>query len=195
MNRLQTIVLFTLFILSASAVGKTAQRGGGTGGGPRAGAREAPGKAEVKETPAALEARAREAEKNQKWEDAAFSYRLLSRGARVKGQPQKAMDYAAKALQMADLAKEPVLQARAIIELINIYRFLGQAAKTKELSEKGIEIVKQMPAGEKKNLIEADMYREVGFDFLRAGDGRKAIQYISYSLQVQDSLLALLKRR
>jgi CHAT domain-containing protein len=196
MSRLQTTVLFTLFILSAPAVGESAQRSGGGGGGPRGNAREAAGKTDVKETPVALEAKVREAEKNRKWEEASLIYRMLARGARIKGQPQKAIDYAGKALESADKAKDPILKARTILELINIYRFLGQSAKSRELAEKGIEIVKQIPAGDnRKSLIEADMYREVGFEFLRTGDAEKAIQYVSYSLQVQESLLSLLKRR
>jgi CHAT domain-containing protein len=195
MSRLQTTVLFTLFILSAPAVGEPAQRGGGgAGGGPRAGAREAPGKAEVKETPAALEAKARAAEKNQKWEEALVTYRLLSRAARVRGQPQMAMGYAAKAVEVGDKARDPVLQVRALIEMIYIYRFLGQSGKTKDLAEKGLEIIKQAPSGGKKDLVVADLYRELGFDSLRGGDAQKAIQHISYSLQVQDALMSAVKR-
>ena len=194
--RLITIVAI-LSVFAGAAVAEPAQRSSGNvGGGSRATAREAVGRAEVKETPAALEAKALEAEKNRNWEEAALAYRMLSRMARIKGQPQKAIDYAGKALESADKAKDPILQARSILELINIYRFLGQSAKTRELSEKGIEIVKRMPAGDnRKNAIEADMYREVGFEFLRGGDTQKAIQYISYSLQVQDSLVSFMQRR
>jgi CHAT domain-containing protein len=193
-------IRFLLLFLSIALVGaEAAQRsggGGGAGSGPRAAAREQVGGTDVKQTPAALEAKAREAEKNGKWEEASIAYRMLARGARAKGQPQKAIDYAGKALESADRAKDPILKARTILELINVYRFLGQSAKSRELSEKGIEIVKQIPAGDnRKSVIEADMYREVGFEFLRGGDADKAIQYISYSLQVQDSLLSLLKRR
>jgi CHAT domain-containing protein len=195
MNRLRVSSFLLLFFFAAYIAGEPAERQRSGAAGSKGPAREEAGNAGVRQSPAELEARVKEAEKNQNWEEASNAYRLLSRAARLRGQPQKSMDYANKALEMGNRAKDQALQVRAILEMVFTYRFLGQPAKTKELSEKGIEIVKQMPPSERKTLIEADMYREMGFDAMRGGDAQKAIQYISYALQVQDSQLNFMKQR
>jgi len=100
----------------------------------------------------------------------------------------------AKAVEIGEKGQRPVLQVRAIIELMAIYRYLGHAAKITELSEKALEIAKKLPPGPQKSINEADIYRELSFELLRAGNTQKAIEYVSYSLQVQESLLAQAKR-
>ena len=72
---------------------------------------------------------------------------------------------------------------------------MGQWDKKRELLHKGIEIVKKIPSGAPKFTIEARFYTELGTDYLRTKDAPKAIDYISYALQVQDSQLDFLKKR
>jgi CHAT domain-containing protein len=95
----------------------------------------------------------------------------------------------------AEKAGRPGYQASAILQLSYAYRLVGQPDKSRELLHKGIEVLKKMPAGGPKFSIEANMYRELGTDYLGAKEPQKAIDYMGYALQVQDSQLAFLKSR
>jgi len=152
-------------------------------------------KGEGKETLSTLEAKALEAEKNSKWEEASTAYHQASVVARVNGQYQKAISYGNKAFEMGERARSPLLQARAILPLVSSYKRLGQKAQIRPLLQKGIEIVKQIPPGGPKLSIEANMYRELGVDLSLSGETQRAIETMSYSLQVLDSHLSFLQRR
>ncbi len=141
------------------------------------------------------EARALEAEKNNELEKASKAYSQASKAARTSGQLQKAIIYGNKAAELAQKEKMPALQAQAFLQLAFAYRLVGQHAKARELLHKGIEIAKQISHSPAKQNMEANLYRELGMDFMRQGDPQKAIEYISYSLQVQEAQLTFLKRR
>jgi CHAT domain-containing protein len=149
---------------------------------------EAIRKGAVKEAISSLEAQALDAEKSGKWEPASDCYRQASRAARTGGQLQKAISYGNKAFEMGEKARDPLRQANAIFHLAIAHRQLGQRAKAREWLERGTEVVKRIPVGRAKDDIESRIYAALGTDFLRSGETQKAIQYISYSLQVLDLL-------
>ncbi|MGH7768028.1 MAG: CHAT domain-containing protein [Candidatus Binatia bacterium] len=143
----------------------------------------------------ALEAKALEAERSNQWAEAAGFYNQASSVARVTGLYEKAIAYGNKAFETGEKAKVPGRQARAILHLSHAYRRVGQQAKARELLQKGVEIVKQIPPGPVKSHFEAIIYEELGQDFLSTKETQKAIDYISYSLQVKESLIPSPGRR
>ena len=181
-----------LFMLTVYAVGEPAQdRGSGTGGTTR----EAIAKGEVRETLSQMEAKALAAEKGNRWDEASNSYREASRAARISGQLQKAVSYGNKAFEMGEKARDPGLQAQAILQLSQTLGRLGQHAKKREWLQKGIDIAKLIPPSLFKENMEANLYGELGADFMRSGEAQKAVEYLSYSLHVQESRLSFAKRQ
>jgi CHAT domain-containing protein len=197
MKRLQVTLIVTLFLLTGLSDGNAAQRqgsGGKAGAADRGSGKEPGNKGEVKGSLDDLEAKAQEAEKKNNWEEASAAYRQASSAARRNGQYQKAISYGNKALEMGERARSPLLQARAILPLVYAYKRVGQKAQIRPLLQKGIEIVKQIPSGGSKLSMEANMYRELGVDLSLSGETQKAIETMSYSLQVLDSNLSFLQR-
>ena len=198
MKRLQVTLIVTLFLLTGLSDGNAAQRqgsGGKAGAADRGSGKEPGNKGEAKGYLDDLEAKAQEAEKKNSWEEASIAYQQASVAARVNGQYQKAISYGNKALEMGERARSLLLQARAILPLVSSYRRLGQKAQIRPLLEKGIEIVKQIPSGGPKLSMEANIYRELGVELSLSGETQKAIETMSYSLQVLDSNLSFLQRR
>jgi CHAT domain-containing protein len=178
----------SLFLLTVYAVGQSAQRTG-------SGTKEAIAKGKVTETLSQLEAEALAAEKNNHWDKASSSYLAASRAARISGQLQKAILYGNKAVEMGEKARDSGLQAQAILQLSKALGQLGQHAKKREWLEKGIEIAKLIPLGLFKENIQANLYKDLGHDFLRSGETQKAVEYLAYSLQAQESRLSFAKRQ
>ncbi len=178
------IFLLALFF-ARYPVGRAAQPSGGSppGVGPQG---------EGKQTVSALDAKGAEAEKNGKWEDALYAYLQASTASRAGGQFEKAIASANKAWEMGPKARAPGLQGWAALALANAYGTLGQQLKAREWLEKGIEVIKQEPPGAAKEGIEANLYVGLGVNYLIQGEARKAVEYISYSLQGQESRLAYL---
>ena len=179
--------LLPLFLLTAYAAGESAQR-------PGSATKEAVAKGEVREILSQMEAEALAAEKGNRWNEASNTYREASRAARLSGQLQKAVSYGNKAFEMGEKAKGPGLQVQAILQLSQTLGRLGQHEKAREWLEKGIEIAKLIPLGLHKENITANLYGQLGSDFLRSGEAQKALEYLSYSLQAQESKLSFLKR-
>ena len=179
--------LLALLLLTGCSVSEFQPTGGSS--------TRAIGTGKAREFLGAMEARALEAEKNassswfpQKyWEEASSSYSEASWVARSSGQLQKSLSYAQRALEMAEKARDPVLQARAIYRLASIYGALRQYTQAKEWAEKGLEVAKQT----RTEALEGEFYRLLGLEFLRIGDHQKAIEFLSYSLQIQESWLSL----
>ena len=78
---------------------------------------------------------------------------------------------------------------------VGIYYQIKQREKEKEILEQGVELAKKIPAGPAKQMIEANLYRGLGWVYLIQREADKAIEYISYSLQARESHLAFLKWR
>jgi len=183
-----------LFFLTFYSVGEPAQRQR-PGADTKASAKEAIGKGEVRGALGAAESRATEAEKNGAWKQAAQSYVQASVAARISGQVQKAITYGNKAFEMGEKAKLPTIQVQAILQLFIALRNVGQHAKAREWLYRGFEITEQIDAPPARQNLEANLYRELGMDFLRSGEIQKAIENVSYSLRVRESQLAFLKKR
>jgi CHAT domain-containing protein len=163
--------------------------------------REAIAAGQVREGLSAMEARALEAEKsavsslfsNRHWEEAASSYNEAAFMAWSSGLLQKAIAHGKKALEIAERLKDPELKVRAIYYLVFAHRSLGQHQEARGWTDKGIEVVKQIPTPMVREVWEGQYYRLSGLDFLRGGAFQKAIQHFSYSLQVQERRLDFLK--
>ena len=156
--------------------------------------REAIARGEVKEALGSLETQAAEAESKKDWERASNAYRFAASAATTAGQLQKAISHANKALEMAQRAGDPGPQAQAISQLVWSHRSLGQYPKAREWAEKGLEISKKISSPLFKEAMEADFYRWLGLDFMRAGQAQKAVEYISYSLQHQEARLSYIRK-
>ena len=120
---------------------------------------------------AVFESQAKEAEENAKmswWPrqylaTASWAYGEASKVALYSGQLQKAVTYGEKSLEMAENIKEvvpkvtppigtdelPSIKVRAILQLIQAYRFVRDYQKAKELIKRGLPIIKDVaePAG------------------------------------------------
>ena len=188
------ILLLVLFLLTFCAVAQPAQRQR-PGADTKASAKEAIGKGDARGALGAAESRATEAEKNGAWQQAAQSYVQASVAARISGQVQKAVTYGNKAFEMGEKGKLPAIQVQAVLQLFVALRNVGQHAKAREWLYKGFEITKQIDAPPARQNLEANLYRELGMDFLRSGEIQKAIENVSYSLQFRESQLAFLKKR
>ena len=77
----------------------------------RAAPRQSSGGEELYGSLSNLETKALEAEKRNNWDEAAMSYILASRAARVAGQLQKGISYGNKALEIGEKVKDPFFQA------------------------------------------------------------------------------------
>jgi CHAT domain-containing protein len=157
--------------------------------------REAIARGEVVEVLAFLEAQAAEAERRNDLGKAADAYSMASDAARISGQLQKAITYADKAAVIAERGKMPGKQAQAMLYLVYANRSVGQYAKAREWIDKGLEVVKKLDHSLFRQGVEANYYRMLGLDFMRLREHQKAVEYISYSIQVQESRLSDYKRR
>ena len=185
MRRLILSFLLTLFLLIGYAIKQPRAQQNIEGP-----LREAIVKGQIKGALAATEVNALDAEKSRNWYEASRLYTRASFGARISGQLQKAVSHASRGFEMAQKAGDPELQVDAILRLAVVLRDIGQHAKATEWIQKGIEIQKQVPAGPRKNGIDAFLNRELGVSLLREGKTQESIEYIEYSLQLVRSGLA-----
>jgi CHAT domain-containing protein len=165
--------------------------------------RQAVVRGELKEALASYEAQAREAEKNaqgslfpqQHWREAVEAYAWAANTARHTGQLQKAITYGEKALEMAEKSKDPGSLFRAIETLVFAYRGVRNFDKARELIEKGVTVVKGLPPNiDPRAFWEGQWYWQLGNEFVRRREYEKAIDVLSLSVYLQQSLLATVWR-
>src|SRR5258706_3181290 len=152
------------------------------------------GKGEAKQALDALEAGALAAEKTGRWEEAADLYNKASHAARMSGQLQKAIADGARAFELGEKANQPFLQSSAALNSAYALRNVGQRAKAGEWLVKGLAADKVIQAAQRRYAMQANLYREQGVDFLKAGETSKAIEYVSYARADEERRLALLKK-
>ncbi len=157
--------------------------------------RQAQRNGELREYIDFMESKAAEAEKNSDWHEAAVSYNVASLAARHNGQLQKAISLGNNGLAIANKVRDPRLQTQALYFLSVVYAALRQWEKAKEVAEKGLETGGKISQRLVRESFEGLLYHRLGRDFLRRGDDQKAIEYLSYSLQRQESRLGFLKRQ
>jgi CHAT domain-containing protein len=161
--------------------------------------RQAVVQGEIKEALASYEAQAREAEKNaqaslfpqQYWQAASGAYRRAAQAARHAGQLQKGITYGEKALEMAEKSKDPASLFGAIETLVFAYRGVRNFDKARELIEKGVTVVKGLPPNiDPRAFWEGQWYWQLGNEMVRRREYEKAIDLLSLSVYLQQSLLA-----
>ncbi|HEY6199096.1 MAG TPA: CHAT domain-containing tetratricopeptide repeat protein [Candidatus Binatia bacterium] len=188
------VIFLVLFELGAAQAAQ--QRSGGGGRGNRD-PRESPptvGRDDPQAGLEASEAKAAEAEKAGRLDEAAASYIRAAQAARAARQPQKAIDYAMKAYDLAERAKNPFLQASAALNAAFGLRNVNQKLKAGEWLEKGAAAAKAIEPPPRRYFMESKFYRELGLDLLRDGEAKKAIQYISQARQAEEQRLAAFKK-
>src|SRR5215470_9558524 len=161
--------------------------------------RQAIVRGELKEALVSYESQAREAEKNaqtslfpqQYWREAVEAYGLAGNAARHTGQLQKAITYGEKALEMAEKSKDPGSLFSAIHTLTLAYRQVRNFDKARELIERGIAVVKELPPNtEPRAFWEGALYSHLGTDLVRRREYEKAIDLLSLSVYLQQRYLA-----
>ncbi len=148
---------------------------------------------ELKQDLSALVAKARAAEKAGNWQEAGLAYLRAAILARKGGDLQNGLSYGESALRAGQNAKLAELQVRAILGLAHNYRLVRQESKSVELLRRGLEIAKQIREPARRQLLEANLSREVGYHYLAEGEAQKAIDLISQALKVQETWLESLQ--
>lgn len=188
-----------LLWLASAPVAEPAQRGGNA-------PRERPGRGEAQPAPPVtpkaaakepldkVEADALAAEQAGRFEEAARLYNRASMAARISGQLQKAITHGARAFELAEKTNSPQPQSAASLNLFYALRAVGQKAKAREWLEKGITAAQKIEPPTRRYAMEANLEREMGLDFLWAGEVPKAIEYISSARAAEEQQLAFLKK-
>ena len=165
--------------------------------------RQAVVRGELKEALASYEAQAREAEKNaqtslfpqQYWLAGAAAYRRAADAAREAGQLQKAITYGEKTLEMAEKSKDPGNLFSAIHTLVLAYRQVRNFDRARELLERGVAVVKKLPANTDPRAIwESILYMHLGNDLVRRREYEKAIDLLSLSVYLQQNHMTTVRR-
>jgi CHAT domain-containing protein len=200
MKRILAISLIAIFFFTAAvcdaAQGRGQSRGQGRSQGQddRVDRREPESNLrELKQDLSALVAKARAAEKAGNWQEAALAYLRATMLARKKGDLQNGLSYGESALRAGENAKLAELQVRAILRLAHTYSLVRQESRSVELLRRGLEIAKQIKEPARRQLLEANMTRELGYHYLSEGETQKAIDYISQALKVQETWLESLQ--
>jgi tetratricopeptide (TPR) repeat protein len=149
---------------------------------------------EAKQALTEMAASAAMAEQNREWDVAASFYNEASRAALFTGELQKAISYASKGYELAGRTKDPMAQVFAVRYLARVYWDLKQYDSAREWINKGIDLLKQLQPGLRKDGFEAFLYRSLGQDYSRRGETQKAIESLSYSLQTYESRLSNFSR-
>jgi CHAT domain-containing protein len=192
-------VLLASFSLPLFAIGCSVPKYQAT----QAAYRQAVVRGELKEALASYEAQAREAEKSaqaslfpqQYWQAAVHAYRQAADAAREAGQLQKAITYGEKALEMAEKSKDPGSLFSAIHTLVLAYRSVRNFDKARELLEKGIAVVRDLPPNTDSRVSwEGNLYMHLGSDLVRSREYEKAIDVLSLSVYLQQNYLATVRR-
>jgi len=148
---------------------------------------------ELNQDLSALVAKARAAETAGNWQEAALAYLRASMLARKQGDLQNGLSYGESALRAGENAKLAELQVRAILGLAHNYSLVRQQSRSGELLRRGLEIAKQIKEPARRQLLEANLSREMGYHYLSEGETQKAVDLISQALKVQEAWLESLQ--
>ncbi len=148
---------------------------------------------DLKQDLSALAAKASAAEKSGNWQEAGLAYLRAALLARKKGDLQNGLSYGESALRAGGNAKLAELQVRAILGLAHNYSLVRQEASSAEMLRRGLEIAKQIKEPARRQLLEANLSREMGYHYLSEGETQKAIDLISQALKVQEAWLESLQ--
>jgi len=157
--------------------------------------REAIAKGSILDVLSQVERDAAAAEEAGHWGRAAFYYNEASRAGRISGYFQKAVSDGHKAYDAAQKSKDPVLQSKAMSEILQALQKLGKQEAAREWILKGIENASSIQSSVWRDSLSATFHSLWGLDLMRTGEAQKAIEHLSYSVQLRESIVSLNKRR
>ncbi len=138
----------------------------------------------------ALESQAQNAEKAGKGPEAMMAYLRASMLARQLGELKKALSYGERALRLSERAKIAAPQVTAILQLSVSHKLARQEEQAGALLIKGAESVKQIGEPRRRQVLEANILRELGFYYANRGESERAIDYLSAAVKLQEAGLA-----
>jgi len=156
--------------------------------------REAIAKGQILEALKEVEAEATAEEKANRWNRVTLMYIEASAAARLNGQLQKALSYAERSLDAAQKAQDPWLRSMAIGRVVLALQRLGKREEAKDWILKGIENVNRIQAGAWREAAAATFNAFMGRDLLRTGEVDKAIDHLSYAVQLRESAVSYNQR-
>ena len=151
--------------------------------------REAISRGQITEFLAAMEAMGREEEMKERWALASGAYSEASYTASTMDQLQKAISHGLKAMELAQKANEPRLEVIAMGWLARAYEKLGQLQTERDWLKKAIEATKKLQAAVNKEMLSGRLWRLMADSHLRTEESKKAIEYVTYSLHIFESLV------
>ena len=131
---------------------------------------------------ATLEQQALAAEKSGQWQPAALAYLKLMNVARRNGDLQKALNAGERALGLWRQAKIADGQILTELSLSHVFRLLNQETKAGEILQSANDALGQVREPVRRRLLEAALWRELGYHYLKIGEAKKAVDYISRAL-------------
>ena len=146
---------------------------------------------QAREFVAAMEAAGADAAMKQQWLGASQAYLQAGQASVQLGQFQRAISYCVKAVEFGHRANSP-LEAYGMLALADIYTRLQQHQRAQEWLDKTIPIITRLK-GEARDLTEANLYRQLGENYLGRGDPQQAIEYLERAVEAWDTHSNLLK--
>lgn len=146
---------------------------------------------QAREFVAAMEAAGADAEMKQQWLEASQAYLQAGHASIQLGQFQRGISYANKTVEFGHRVNSP-LEAYGMLALADIYTRLQQYQRAQEWLDKTIPVITRLK-GEARDLAEADLYRQLGQNYLGRGDREQAIKYLESAVAAWDTRLNLLR--
>jgi CHAT domain-containing protein len=151
-------------------------------------------KGSISEAIAYVEGEAVAAENAKRWDRASLMYTEAAQTAGFAGQLQKALGHANKANEAAIAGKNPYFRAGAIGAIVGALQRLGKYEDVRRWLLLRLEIVPQIQHPEWRRGSEAGAHAALGQDFMRTREFEKAIEHLSYSVQVREGIVSFLQR-
>jgi CHAT domain-containing protein len=189
------LIALILFAASVCHAGQARGPGRGPGGAQRPANEVEISPRALKQDLPALELQAQNAERAAKWPEATIAYLRASILARQMGELEKALAHGEHARRLSERAKVPAPQVMAILQLALTHKLARQEEQAGELLKKGAELVKQIADPRRRQMLEANVWRELGFYYLNQGETQKGIDYLSSAVKLHEAGLAALQRQ
>ncbi len=133
-------------------------------------------------------------EKAGRWNRAAVMYDEAAKAALRNGQLQKALTYGQKTLDASEQSNDPWLRSLGIARMVDALQYLGKSRDAREWIQKGLDNVGRIEVGVWREAAAATFNSYMGRDFLRTNELDKAIDHLSYAVQLRESIVSFNQR-